>query len=36
MGVISFIRNIRPPDFFIILEDITQQLLESKHIFILG
>ncbi len=36
MGAIKFIGNTRPPKFFLILEDITQQLLESKHILTLG
>jgi hypothetical protein len=36
MGAIKFTGNTKPPEFFLILEDITQQLLESKHILTLG
>jgi hypothetical protein len=36
MGAIKFSRNTRPLEFFLILKDITQQLLESKHILTLG
>lgn len=35
-NTIKFIGNIRPTNFFLVLEDITQQLLETKYTLILG
>ncbi len=36
IGIARFIKNTRPIDFLFILEDITQQLLESEHSLTLG